>query len=125
MYRLLPLFLLVACGEELAPADFDPACVPQYEPTFTNVFENTLRVDCAVSGCHNGVAARAGLDMSTIDGAYDELVEGGLVIPGDPVNSLMTMRIFAKNQFVMPPGDPLADAEQCAVGQWIAAGADR
>jgi hypothetical protein len=127
---VLPALLALAgCpGPELEPAEIDPDCTPQYEPTFANVFASTLEPDCSPSGCHRGVVPRGDMDLSEIDTAYAELLEEGedRVIPGDPENSELVMRLFtSEGSFVMPPGEPLVDAEQCAVALWVLMGAER
>jgi hypothetical protein len=127
---VLPLvgLALAGCPAELEPADVDPDCTPQYEPTFENVFASTLEPDCSPSGCHSGVVARGGMDLSEIDLAYDELLEEGQdrVVPGDPEHSEVVMRLFtSERDFLMPPGEPLAETEQCAVALWVLMGAER
>jgi hypothetical protein len=127
---VLPVGLALAgCPAELEPADVDPDCTPQYEPTFDNVYANTLEPECSPFGCHNGPNARGDLDLATIDVAYAALLEEGegRVLPGDPEHSEMVMRIFtSENDFRMPPGPtPLPAEEQCAVALWVLMGAER
>ncbi len=127
MYRALVL-LLVACGPgPLQPAEVDLGCTPQYEPTYHDVWSQTLRFDCGIGGCHRGDQARGSLDLSNEETARDELLEPGQdrVIPGDPEHSLMIMRVFTDiEEYQMPPGSPLSDAEQCALALWVADGAE-
>jgi len=122
---LVVALALAGCPAELEPADVDPDCTPQYEPTFANVFDNTLVPDCSPSGCHSGPVPKAGMDLSEIDVAHAELLDGR-VIPGDPEHSELVMRIFTDDRsFLMPVGDPLSDAEQCAAALWVLGGAER
>jgi hypothetical protein len=133
MYRRLALLALLplgACGDPLEPAPVDRACTPQYQPTFDNVFANTLMPNCAVSGCHSEAQARGGFNAEEIEHAYDELVGDGRVIPGDPENSEMIMRVFSKSsEWQMPPPgedeEPLSEAEKCALALWVLEGAER
>ena len=120
---------LVACGSDtLEPANVDRDCTPLYEPTFDNVYANTLEPKCAVAVCH-GASKQGGLDLADIDTAYAELTatdQGDRVLPGDPEHSELVMRIFTDvADFQMPPGDPLPASEQCAVARWVLAGAAR
>ncbi|MCA9622577.1 MAG: hypothetical protein KC731_26335 [Myxococcales bacterium] len=112
------------CGDDCVEVALD--CDPLYEPTFANVHENTLVESCAVgSTCHTADARRGGLDLETADAAYAGLVDDGRVVAGDPSCSLLAQRIASEGDDVMPPGAPLADAERCAILQWIDAGAPR
>ncbi len=100
-------------------------CAPQYPPTFANVYANTLDDDCSASACHDAVAPKGGLDLSEIETAYDELLDGR-VTPGDVSCSELTMRLFTDiAEWHMPRGETLSDSEKCAVAQWVSAGALR
>jgi hypothetical protein len=125
MYRLA-LTLLAACGPGPLPvAEVDRDCTPQYQPTYQDVYQNTFRSDCGVGGCHAGAAPRAGLDLSDEATARAQLLEEGLVIPGDPEHSEMIMRVFTTiDEYVMPRGEPLSEAEQCALALWVLDGAE-
>lgn len=131
MRALLVLVLVCAagsgagCGEECVEVDLE--CTPLYEPTFENVFDETLVDSCGIVGpCHNASAARAGLVFEDIDESYQLLMENERVIPFDAGCSLLVKRIEStKSSFVMPPGGGLADAEKCAIELWIANGAQR
>jgi hypothetical protein len=117
-----------ACGDDQTCVEaLGPACDPLYEPVFEQVFNRTLKPGCAVEGnaCHSGSTAKAGLRMDDIDMSYELLVPGGRVIPGDPGCSLLSTRLAGQNGGVMPPGDPLSEAERCAIETWIANGAQR
>ena len=118
---------LGGCPAELEPADVDPDCTPQYEPTYQNVYANTLEPDCSPFGCHNGPNASGDMDLAEMDTAYDELFEQDRIIPGDPVHSELVMRVFtSESEFLMPPGTtPLSEPEQCALALWVLAGAER
>ena len=118
---------VAACGgPTLEPAEIDRDCAPLYEPTFANVFDQTLVGKCAVEGaCHRGPDARRGLRLDEIDVAHGLRLQQDRVIPGDPEHSEVTMRIYTEHdELLMPPGERLSDAEACAVALWIAEGAE-
>lgn len=117
--------------DDLACAEVDPSCAPLYEPTFDNVYNNTLAPTCAPAGgaCHSIEGNAAGIAYDDIDTAYQVLVgdgTGGSVIPGDASCSSVSKRINAgRAADLMPPGEPLPAAERCAIERWIANGAQR
>lgn len=106
----------------------DPACVPRYEPTFANLYANTLRDSCgSQSGvCHSAAGRRGGLSMESASVAFAELTDAttGRVVPGDPSCSEMIVRLHGSGEgYLMPPGAQLPAPERCAIERWIAAGA--
>jgi hypothetical protein len=120
--------LLMACGEEPAPTcpSLPVDCSPQYTPDFDAVFSNTLATSCGVGGnsCHAGPTPQAGLGLEDSASAYQGLLDGGLVVPGDPACSPLVQRLRHEDPgFLMPPGMRLSDGEICAVRRWIEAGA--
>jgi hypothetical protein len=110
----------------------DLTCEPSHEPTFDVIFENILAPRCGLpgNGCHSTEGAQDGLVLDEVDRAYDTLMglEGdrSRVIPGDPSCSLVVTRLASISPtLVMPPGEPLPDAERCAIDRWILDGALR
>ncbi len=104
-------------------------CTPQYEPTFDNVFTNTLMAKCALPGtaCHAAEGAKGGLILDDADQAHSLLIGAGAdVIPGDASCSELTARIESPDASrQMPPGAPLSAGERCSIEKWIEAGAIR
>lgn len=125
---------LLACSSS---SDGDPKscttvstdCTPLYEPTYDQIFENTLKPTCAKSGvsCHASTGHQGGLAFEDADESYRMLVEEtGDARPGDPACSEIVVRITATDGRVrMPPGASIDPGAQCAIIQWIAAGAKR
>lgn len=119
---------LSACDDDCV--DVDTSCTPLYEPTFDNVYTNTLAVSCAVGNgtCHtdDGQTVAGGLGFATADEAYAALTGSAeRVLGGDASCSLLVSRIEASGSDGMPPGSPLPEAERCAIMQWVANGAAR
>lgn len=125
----LTLAATAACGDPpLACAELDLTCTPLYEPTFDNVYANTLATSCGDdrNACHSA-SGRAG-DLSLADPltAYQELVDPAhdRVRPDDVACSTLVARVYSADEdLVMPAGSPLSDAERCAIALWVAAGA--
>lgn len=113
-----------ACLETVAEVD----CQPEYEPTFENIYTRTLLARCAVGGgaCHLAGAAHGGLVLDSIEAAYSGLVSDGRVVSMDPNCSILIDRIEREGQpGLMPPNNPLSEAERCAVTLWVRGGALR
>lgn len=122
------LLVLVGCKdgdvEETCMDALDASCSPLYAPTFDDVYARTIDKKCTLS-CHDSERTEGGLDMSTPELAYEALVDGGLVQPGDPECSTLMLRLEGHGLDVMPPGAKLPDTERCAIQLWIEDGAER
>jgi hypothetical protein len=120
-----------ACSSDNGPdcsAKVDLSCTPAYDPTFENLFQNTLHGSCALTGtsCHAPAGQSGGVNFGDADSAYRTLVDQQKVLGGRPQCSPMVHRIISSDPaYQMPPGKPLTPSEQCAVIQWINAGAKR
>jgi hypothetical protein len=129
MRRLLLVVCLLAAGcEEPPPACkmVDTSCSPGYVPTFPNVYNNTIKGSCGTddSSCHSASGRAGGLSMATMDDAFANLHQLGLVKAGDASCSEMIVRTDSPGKdYQMPPGDPLSPEERCALIQWVQMGA--
>lgn len=119
------VLLLPACEGERC-ATLAAECTPLYEPTFENVYTNTLGPSCAVSGasCHASQGRQAGLDFGSVELAHAAL--SSVVRVDEPACSPLLLRLeSAELGFSMPPGRQLSSAERCSIRRWIEAGAGR
>jgi len=119
-----------ACSGGDECVDVDLTCTPQYEPTFDNIYQNTLLTSCGLPGtvCHATEGARGGLILDDPDMAYNLLVEvaEARVTAGDASCSEVTRRIDQNGPGPrMPPGGMLEPGVVCAIEQWIDNGAQR
>lgn len=127
----LSLLMLLGCsgGDPLARCvEVDPECAPLYQPTFDELYARTLEPTCGIGGaaCHTREGAQNGLVFADPDEAYELLLGGERVVPGDPGCSLLVKRLETDNpNLQMPPGDALSEAERCVVVRWIDDGAER
>jgi hypothetical protein len=132
MRRIAVLVALGCNGGASECLELDDACAPLYEPEFDQVFTQTLSSSCGVGGgsCHGSEGGQAGLFFAEPDEAWGLLTEdsgdGPLVVPGEAgCSPLIQVLRSEDDEAVMPPGDPLSEAEICAIEQWIDAGAER
>jgi hypothetical protein len=129
----IALSTLGGCASDPSPSApacvaVDRACAPAYEPTFDNVFTKTLQPSCALAGssCHASAGHNGGLVLDDPETAYRLLMQNQRAIAKDPECSALTRRLESTDTAVMmPPGLPLAQAERCAIIQWMARGALR
>jgi hypothetical protein len=131
---VLTLHLGTGCEEPppecIAPAhEIDESCAPGYVPTFTNVYNNTMKDGCGStkSNCHSKNGRAGDLSFETQDIAYEQLLDAtqGRVKPGDPACSEMIVRANSPGEdYQMPPGDALKAPARCALVQWVLQGAN-
>ncbi len=133
---LLVLAVCAGCPTTPPPActTVDTTCAAGYQPTFHNVYQNTLQVSCGAdnSSCHNNAGHQGNLSFEGDEGAaYAALMASSSldpsrkrVVAGDASCSLLAVRVEGVGtDYQMPKGDPLPAAERCALIQWIQAGA--
>lgn len=102
-------------------------CEPAYEPTYDNLYANTFQPRCAKSGfsCHSPEGHQGGLDFFDKEAVYGQLLQRS-VRAGSPECSNLVARVKSLDGFQrMPPGRSLSDGDQCAIVEWIRAGAKR
>ncbi len=125
----LALALAGCPGNDQPPAciTVDTMCAPLYTPTFTNVYNNTLRGSCGStnSSCHSAKGHKGGLSFADEQTAYDGLLSGR-VTPNDPGCSEFVVRTSSPGtDYEMPPDAPLTAPARCALLQWVQMGAQR
>jgi hypothetical protein len=127
--RVLFMVALTGCSAcetpppECTTTALDPACLPQYQPTFQNVYSNTIQQDCGSSegSCHGSSDSDSGLSFADAPTAYQALVDH--VKAGDAACSELVVRTHDTGQdYSMPPDEPLGESERCALLQWVLAG---
>ncbi len=111
---------------ELATA----SCTPLYEPTYANVFAQTIQPRCGTAGaaCHataDAMGADGGFIVGDAAATHAALLQGGFVEPSDPACSEVVVRLEIDDDVLrMPPGSSaLPEGERCAVAEWIRQGA--
>lgn len=125
------LLVLSACesgsGDDGAPSCVEidvTACALLYPATYEQVWSQTLAPSCSGGGsaCHPSGAALSFQDAAV---TYDDLLDGALVIPGDPGCSPLMIRLESDDpSFRMPPGStPIHAGARCSIANWIANGA--
>ena len=119
-------------GEPPACIELDEmtSCTPLYDPTYANVFAQTIQPRCGVSGsaCHataDAMGAAGGFVVGDAASTHAALLDGGFVVPSDPSCSEVVVRAEIDDDVLrMPPGSSaLPEGERCAVAQWIREGA--
>lgn len=141
-FLALPLggaaIVFVGCGSSSSGSSSQGRGTSTGPATFSQVYSTTLGGVCASAGCHEGVNAPGGLDMSTADSAYANLVGAAAagpacgtstltrVVPGDSARSLLYLKVKGTPPCGsrMPFGLPaLSSAAIDQIKNWIDAGA--
>jgi len=109
-----PLGLSIAAFLGMSIAAFAQAKV-----TYTDNIQPIFRNAC--TNCHNPDKKKAGLDLTTYQGAIAGSENGPVIKPGNPDGSLMFKVCKADGDPKMPPkGDSLSDADMALLKNWIA-----
>ena len=88
----------------------------QIQPIFT--------ANCAVSGCHIGPSPAAGLRLNSYAMLIQGSVNGAVVMPFEPDNSILIQQLEGTRQPQMPFGQaPLSDSLIQRIRDWIHQGA--
>jgi hypothetical protein len=132
--------VVAACGGDGGSSD-EPTCLskpvstdcaPFYEPTFDNVWKNTLKTTCAASGCHSGSQPTGNMALDQEDQAYTNLMATSTtgeprIKSGDVQCGKVIVRLNTKGKSysMPPPPTSLSAGELCSIAQWIAKGATR
>jgi hypothetical protein len=137
-----------ACSDDGAPSE--PECLSepanldcdalyglnpdtgQITPTFTDLFNKTLKGTCgSLDSCHSSAGANGGLILDVEQTAYDRLLAKGTdgkprVRPGDVRCGRVIVRLESVDEpWSMPPGQHLDEPTLCVIRHWIANGAPR
>jgi hypothetical protein len=121
------LGLLAACKDpppECTSVAIDLDCGTQYQPTFDNLYANTIDKRCGTKdgGCHSS-SGESGLSFADRQTTFDSLLDG-FVKPGNPTCSELIVRtIESGTDYAMPPDESLSEFDRCALVKWVAAGA--
>jgi len=73
--------------------------------------------------CHSGGDADASLSLDSLGGVMRGGDAGPVVLPGDPVGSLLLAKIEHRDRPSMPPRRRLPSPAVAIIRAWIAAGA--
>ncbi|MEO8842347.1 MAG: hypothetical protein ABI591_08835 [Kofleriaceae bacterium] len=133
--RWMLLLVLAGCPGTPPPAciTVDASCAAGYQPTFHNVYQNTLVPDCSMtSACHSESGHQANLSFGGDEAsAYAALMANSSIDPsrarvvaGNAACSLLIVRTDSPGtDYQMPKGAALTEPESCALIQWVQAGA--
>ena len=126
------LLFVTACDRDSGVVDEPP---DDPESLLAQIQTEIFDVDCATSGCHAGSGSFGGLDLSSVDDSYTNLVgvpatldENLLrVDPGNPDESFLIHKLEGTGAGSQMPlnAQPLSDDEIQLVRDWIAEGAPR
>ncbi|MDQ3624326.1 MAG: hypothetical protein M3463_17850, partial [Verrucomicrobiota bacterium] len=105
--------LVAAFGSSLSANAQVPAKVT-YNEHVLPIFRNTCL------NCHNPDKKKAGLDLSTYQGALQGSENGKVLESGNPGKSLLFKCVKGLEEPMMPPkGDRLSDSELAVIEKWI------
>lgn len=125
-YLVIIMLLLGAsgCKDEFGAGDFEPIIFPASGVSYHKHVEPLLQQQCAFAGCHFGMNAQKGLDLSAP--SYHKLRNHrpSLVEPGNGSESFLVKKIDGRFPPRMPLNRPALTSNQIeGIKTWINEGA--
>lgn len=127
VYTILSAALLLSipsCKDQIADPNANPIVFPDANISYTKYVDPLFQQRCALSGCHAGSSAQAGLDL--LAPSYSSIInhQPRLVTPGASANSLLAQRIDGRLAPQMPyMSQPLNANQITGIKKWIDEGA--
>ena len=121
---ILFLFLILALSckkvEDITGID-DELILPEKNLSYSRHIQPLFDRRCAISGCHDDKTRASNLSLTSYENAT---ARPGIIIPRDPENSVLVMRIEGRLQPRMPLNmAPLTQNQINGIKQWIREGA--
>lgn len=122
----------------LLAAGWSAGCVQpeDQDASWSYVYTTIIQPNCTTSNCHSGLAATAGVQLHTLEGAYIGLTGRGcesaglpeaahhdFVVPYEPERSKLMYMLRGEETWRMPPDVALPQVEIDLVERWILEGA--
>ncbi|MBM2845552.1 MAG: hypothetical protein HW407_864 [Bacteroidetes bacterium] len=124
IYSIALLLVISSCKDQITDPNSNPIVFPDANVSYSKHVEPLFQQRCALSGCHAGSSAQAGLDLFTP--SYSSLInhQPRLVNPGASNNSLLVQRIDGRIAPQMPYlSQPLTANQISGFKKWIDEGA--
>ena len=124
IYSIALLLIISSCKDQITDPNTNPIVFPDANVSYSKHVEPLFQQRCALSGCHAGSSAQAGLDLFTP--SYSSLInhQPRLVNPGASNNSLLVQRIDGRIAPQMPYlSQPMPANQINGFKKWIDEGA--
>jgi hypothetical protein len=92
-------------------------------PTWSYIYPAIVEPSCATASCHSDIVRRSGVDLGSINVAYDQLTTRHFVIKNVPGDSEVVHLMRAEGARRMPPDFALPEVDIQLIEAWIMAGA--
>ncbi len=125
LYFTLILFSIVFinCKDEINATDIDDRSIPEKNVSFARDIAPIFEYKCNFSGCHSD-----GVNSDYIMTSWSGVTTYPIVIPGNPDNSILVLRITGRVPPVMPPigsyATPITSEQERGIRTWIKEGAE-
>jgi hypothetical protein len=116
----LLLFISSSCKDQITDPNTNPIVFPDANVSYSRHVDLLFQQRCALSGCHAGSSAQAGLDL--FSPSYSSLInhQPRLLNPGASNNSLLVQRIDGRIAPQMPyMSQPLTANQINGIKKWI------
>jgi hypothetical protein len=124
VFVALAMVFFGSCKDQITDPNANPIVFPSSNVSYSKHVDALFQQRCALSGCHAGSSAQAGLDLLTP--SFNNLMnhQPRLVNPGASNNSLLVQRIDGRIAPQMPYlNQPLNSNQIDGIKKWIDEGA--
>ncbi|HPN39144.1 MAG TPA: hypothetical protein PL041_12145 [Melioribacteraceae bacterium] len=121
-FLFISLIFIVNCKDEITGTDIDEREIPIKDISYARHIAPIFEFKCNYSGCHAD-----GVNSSYIMTSWSGVTTYPIVIPGNPDNSILVLRITGRVPPVMPPigsyATPITSEQERGIKTWIKEGA--
>ncbi|MFQ5456505.1 MAG: hypothetical protein ACE5EA_09960 [Nitrospirota bacterium] len=128
-FSFIIISVMIGCGDGGGGGDTTPL-----EPKLSSIETKIFEKSCAFPGCHGDIDTKRGLNLkfgksreNLVDVDSDEKPGVGRVVPGDPDNSYLILKLEGNSNIDgerMPlNGSALTNEEIAVIREWITNGA--
>lgn len=122
IFLLFSIFGFVNCKDEINGVDIDNRTIPPDNISYSRHIAPIFDYKCNFSGCHAD-----GVNSSYVMTSWSGVTTYPIVMPGNPDNSILVLRITGRVPPIMPPigsyATPITAEQERGIRTWIKEGA--
>lgn len=122
LFLLTLTIISLGCKDQISDVDIDNRPMPVKNISYSKDIAPIFNYKCNFNGCHAD-----GVNSSYVMTSWTGVITYPIVIPGNPDNSILVLRITGRIPPIMPPigsyATPITSEQERGIKQWIKEGA--